>query len=120
MTLPADGTLARVNGGMPGVPAGTRAVVRHKSPSGLSNVKVGLVWLELESPIVWSHGTSPHAGYWASPAEFTVDEVDEWWSGMPDPHRHNPFAVAVVIAVLFGFWTALACVVVLMIAGVLS
>jgi len=41
------------------------------------------------------------------------------WSGMPDPHRHNPFAVAVVVAVFFSGWLAVFAVVVLMIAGVL-
>jgi hypothetical protein len=119
-TVPADGTIVRVKAGMPGVSAGTRAVVRHESPNGLSNLKSGMVWLELDAPILWSHGASPHAGYWATPVEFDVDQVDERWPGMPDPHRHNPLAVAVVLAVFFGIaWACVAGVVLAMIAGVL-
>lgn len=95
--LPADGTLVRAGGTMVGVPAGTRAIVRHHSPAGLSNVKSGLVWLELDSPIVWSHGVFEHPGYWASPAEFTIDQADERWPGLPGPDRHNPLAVLVVL-----------------------
>lgn len=127
-TLPADGTLVRVKrvgplpgqSSMPGVPAGTPAIVRHVSPSGLSNYDSGLVWLELDGPIIWSHGVSDHCGFWASPAEFELEhEAEPSWPGMPDPHRHNPFAVAVVLAVIFGLaWTAWSALVVIMIAKV--
>lgn len=64
-----DGTQVRCNGSMPGVPAGTLAVVRHESPAGYSNLPT-VYWLELPEKIRWSHGTSEAAGYWASAKEF--------------------------------------------------
>lgn len=41
------------------------------------------------------------------------------WPGLPDPHRHNPLGVAVVLAVFMLGWFGLFGVVILMIAGVL-
>jgi hypothetical protein len=70
-TIPADGTEVTCRRGMPGVPEGTRAVVRHQSPSGYSNLPT-LVWLELDEPIIWSHGVSEAAGYWAGLGQFEV------------------------------------------------
>lgn len=68
MKIPPDGTAVECGPGMPGVPAGTPAIVRLASPSGHTNE--GLVWLELAEPIQWSHGQSESNGYWAGPGEF--------------------------------------------------
>jgi hypothetical protein len=81
--VPSDGTPVRVKqaglrpgqSSMPGVRAGTPAVVRHQSPSGHSNLKSGLVWLELDEPIMWSFGVSESAGFWAGRGEYEL--VDE-------------------------------------------
>lgn len=70
LKIPPDGTVVECLGGMPGVKAGTTAIVRLASPSGHTNE--GLVWLELEEPIIWSHGVSEAAGYWAGPGEFRI------------------------------------------------
>lgn len=103
--VPPDGTVVEVDGRMPGVPAGTRAVVRHQSPAGHSNLP-RLVWLELDEPIIWSHGVSEAAGYWGSAAEFTVvgpehsdpqpyvepqpgpPETQVWKRGLEEAHVH--------------------------------
>lgn len=71
-TIPADGTEVRCKAGMPGVPAGTPAVVRHQSPSGHANP--GLVWLDLGEPIIWSHGVSESNGFWAGPGQFEASD----------------------------------------------
>lgn len=67
--LPDDGiTVTVATRGMPGVFVGDRAVVRHQSPSGHSNIGHGLVWLECE--VRWSHGTAQ--GFWASRSEYVI------------------------------------------------
>lgn len=72
LKIPPDGTAVVCLAGMPGVPEGTPAVVRHASPSGHTNER--LVWLELAEPIIWSHGVSESNGYWAGPGGFRVLE----------------------------------------------
>lgn len=67
--LPTDGSEVNVaTSGMPGVFEGQRAVVRHESPSGCSNIERGMVWLECE--VRWSHGTAQ--GFWASRSEYVM------------------------------------------------
>lgn len=41
------------------------------------------------------------------------------WHGMPDPHRHNPLGVAVILAGFMLAWVVIGVLVVLTIAGVL-
>lgn len=42
------------------------------------------------------------------------------WAGMPDPHRHNPYLVGVVLVVFAAVvWLGTAAVVLSLIAGVL-
>lgn len=66
--LPEDGTEVRLKRGMPGTYEGQPAVVRHRSPSGHSNLTRGLVWLECE--VIWSHGTAD--GFWAGSGEYVL------------------------------------------------
>jgi hypothetical protein len=42
------------------------------------------------------------------------------WPGMPDPHRHNPLAVAVVLAVFGLAWAVVGGLVIAMICGVIG
>lgn len=65
----ADGTPIVCKGTMMGVPAGTPAIVRHRSPDGFSNLP-RLYWIELDDYIYWSHGHSEAKGYWGTAAEF--------------------------------------------------
>lgn len=47
------------------------------------------------------------------------NEPQPIWPGMPDPHRHNPFAVGLVLVVLALIaWALIAAVVLALIAGI--
>ena len=71
-TVVADGTPVTCRAGiMPGVPAGTPAIVRHEGPKG-PHPEPRIVWLELDDFIQWSHGQSEHKGYWACPLEYDI------------------------------------------------
>ena len=49
------------------------------------------------------------------------EDDSQWtwrWPGLPDPHRHNPFAVGVALVVMAAVgWGLCACVVLAMIGG---
>lgn len=46
------------------------------------------------------------------------EDLEPRWPGMPDPHRHNPFAVGLALIVIASLaWCATAAVVLALIAG---
>jgi hypothetical protein len=50
----------------------------------------------------------------------TCDSIETpHWSGMPDPHRHNPLAVALILALFGVLWFAIGAGVVALIFGAL-